>query len=212
MDPQRPTKAACDLFDDLMQLAQAVRERIICGNLRLVISIAKNCKSVDLTFDELCSEGVFALMRAVDCFNIDRGFRFSTYAYTAIARAVHREAGEARIRGQRQINGVPTSTLERFEEMDAEATINEDSLGRSGELLRKLMGGLNPREQLVINARYGIDRDQPQLTFQRLGEILGVSKERVRQIEARALRELKRMAQELALHHFPESLIEGPAS
>ena len=69
-----------------------IRDHLIYSNLRLVISLVKKFVSPQLSFDELYSEGVVTLMQAVEKFDYRRGFRFSTYAYRSISRALYQHS------------------------------------------------------------------------------------------------------------------------
>jgi RNA polymerase sigma factor (sigma-70 family) len=77
-------------IEQCLAASREVRDRIIRANMRLVFSIVKKFVASKHPFDELLSEGVVPLMRAVGNFDYDKGFRFSTYASRAIARDVHR--------------------------------------------------------------------------------------------------------------------------
>ncbi len=184
------------LLTDIEQLHRqtlVVRDHILSANLRLVMSIAKaQCDGL-LTFDELFSEGVPVLLRAIDKFDVERGFRFSTYAYTAVLRSFHKAKADAAKRHRRQKSSVDNSTLDLAEDRASET--NELPVS-TVPLVRELLELLPPRESKIVQARFGLLDDQSPCTLEEIGDLHGVSKERARQLLARAMISLRTLIEE----------------
>lgn len=180
-------------IEALHRQALIVRDRIISANLRLVMSIAKAQAEGRLKFDELFSEGVPVLMRAVEKFDVERGFRFSTYAYTAVRRTLHQAKADAHRHNRRQLTSVEPSVLDRMGDNAA----STDPLPESAiPLVRELLERLPSRENLIVRARFGMLPNQADCTLQEVGRLVGVSKERARQLLNRAFAHLKALVEE----------------
>ena len=235
------------------------REALVNHNLRLVISIAKHYMGRGLALLDLIQEGNCGLMRAVDKFEVEKGFRFSTYATFWIKQAISRAIMEQ----SRNIR-MPVYTIEmmskvkkaerdleqrfgreaRIEEIakyldmkvekvkeiyswmkdttsldiavgeDDDTTIgsfveDEVAADRFSSIEKKertkaidtVLGTLNERERFVIERRFGISVSRPR-TLEEVGNELNISKERVRQIEAAALRKLRNPRRAKVLKEF----------
>ena len=235
------------------------REALVNHNLRLVISIAKHYMSRGLALLDLIQEGNCGLMKAVDKFEVEKGFRFSTYATFWIKQAISRAIMEQ----SRNIR-MPVYTIEmmskvkkaerdleqqfgreaRIEEIakyldmkvekvkeiyswmkdttsldiavgeDDDTTIgsfveDEAAADRFSSIEKKertkaidtVLGTLNEREKFVIERRFGIGVSRPR-TLEEVGNELNISKERVRQIEAAALRKLRNPRRAKVLKEF----------
>lgn len=169
----------------------ALRNHITEANLRLVVSIAKQFVPAGTPeFFDLVSEGNGVLMRAVDLYNPTYGYRFSTYATTAIRRHFARVCSRENRQRQRFVTG-SYSTLESGEGNTDEPQLQADiALDYHARLL---LNTLNQRERFIVEGRFGFG-EKP-LTFRELGEQLGISKERVRQLLIRALSKLRTAAE-----------------
>jgi RNA polymerase sigma factor (sigma-70 family) len=195
IDPKKPCASLIREAEELLDQARLTRDQIVRANLRLVVSIAKQYLDSDLSFDDLVSDGNVALMRAVEKFDFSRGFRFSTYATWAIKRLFYRSLGTQRQRQTRFVSGdenlfdlTPDETLPVEGEMQDLRELSSNMHG--------IVDRLDDRERAIIAARFGLGTDEESTTLAELGRQLGVSKERVRQIEARALRKLRGWAEE----------------
>lgn len=188
-------EAAIRRAEAALHRAEQVRGQIIRANMRLVISIVKRFVTPQHAFDDLLSDGIVSLVNSVDKFNFEKGFRFSTYAYRAITRQLYRTIGDHRKRQQRWMTQASEVGLESLESGSVDVAEEQEYDALSG-LLDDMIGQLDRRERFIIRSRHAIGGHRCKKTFQRLADVLGVSKERVRQLEQRALSKLKTMAEE----------------
>jgi RNA polymerase sigma factor (sigma-70 family) len=193
LNPRTATVSQLDKIERLQAEAQETRNQIIEANLRLVFSLAKRYASVGSSaFDEFMGEGHVTLMRAVEKFDFSRGVKFSTYATWAVVNGCNallkKQSSANRQAFCQSIDGVEDYIA------DHRVTAGEE---RSVQELRRAVGelllGLNSRERAIIEARFGFDLNQSP-TLKELGEGLGISKERVRQLQQRALEKLRTLA------------------
>jgi RNA polymerase primary sigma factor len=168
------------------------------ANLRLVVSIAKKFSDVKNPFDELLSEGISTLMRAVEKFDYDRGFRFSTYATQAIRRTLCRMVNQAQ-RDRTRFVLTETAQLEESPADETEGMMTEQRWEELRGALGRMLNKLDPRERMIIRCRFGLDRTRQVRTLQSLAREFGVCKERVRQLEMRAMTKLRTMAEQTKL-------------
>jgi len=178
-------------IERLLLQANGVKNQIVRANLRLVVSIAKKHVGGAQSLFELVSDGNVSLMRAVEKFDYSRGNRFSTYASWAIMRNFARSVPRERY------------LLDRFstghdEILDIAAALrtydpDEVNLNELRESIDVVLAQLSPTERRILIDHYGLDETRPQRTFQQLGQYLGMSKERVRQIESKALGKLRKI-------------------
>ena len=179
----------------LIDQAKQVRDCIIRANTRLVISIVKKFVSPSFSFDELLSDGIVILMNAVEKFDYERGFRFSTYAYRSISRNAYKEVMD-RKKDMGRFAAIPEESIEGALEESSTASMDDKTWERLRTMLAKFLGGLDKRERLIVKARYALGAHRKVQTFQSIADQLGVSKERIRQLEQRAVGKLQKMASE----------------
>lgn len=187
--------SAIAAINDRLERAADIKNRIIKANLRLVVSIAKRHLPGAGTSGlfELISDGNMALIRAVDKFDYARGFRFSTYASWAVKRSFARSIPQAwgiLSRFQTGREELLASTRDhRSEERtaDAEAPTQEAACAAVTESL----GSLDERERSIVERHFGLAGANRSRTLDEIGREFGLSKERVRQIEKRALIKLR---------------------
>ena len=170
---------------------------LITANLRLVVSIAKKFVDPTWSFDELVSEGNLALMRAVEKFNFALGNRFSTYATYAIQRHFYRLSQRGRTLRKRFVAD-DDALKDRAEEPSTAKYCSSEQIETLKNLFQSFLAELEPRERKIVVARFGFDGKAPR-TFRELGSQMGVCKERIRQIQSRAMEKLRELAAEAKL-------------
>jgi len=198
LNPDSPNVEAMDEIDRLVGHATCVRDQIIKANMRLVISIVKKFVSPKHAFDDLLSDGIVSLMQAVDKFDYHRGFRFSTYAYRAIARNAYRAITDQHKEDGR-FDVVASDDLMSLPEQDRTSPLNDNEWMRMRAQLGNLLPHLDRREQFIVRGRFALGAHRQVRTFQCLADKLGISKERVRQLEQRAVAKLQALAEQVDL-------------
>lgn len=195
LDVTQPKSSLMDEIESLHEQAVATKNDIARANLRLVVSIAKRHVTPDQNFFELVSDGNMSLLRAIEKFDFARGNKFSTYASWAImknfARTIPTEF--------KQRDRFRTSQDELFasaQEHRGNPLVEESAQTLREVQIERILRRLDEREQKIIIGRFGLDHAQEPQTLKEVGASLGVTKERIRQIEARALSKLRMAAQE----------------
>lgn len=197
LDPRRATRRQIERVEGLLAEAETVKAILITSNLRLVVSIAKKFVDPSWSFDELVSEGNLALMRAVEKFNFALGNRFSTYATYAIQRHFYRLSHRGRQQRKRFVSDDEALRMQAASEPDTRYRSSEQ-LDTLKQLFAGFLSELEPRERSIVVARFGFDGKAPR-TFRELGSQMGVCKERIRQIQSRAMDRIKELAEEARL-------------
>ena len=247
-------------LEALVLTGDAARERFIAANLRLVVSIAKRYQSATMPLPDVIQEGNLGLMRAVEKFEPERGFKFSTYATwwirQAITRAIadkgrtirvpahvsealgvlartgstlHRQLGrEPTIEELADATGLRPDRVADYQQAVLEtvslsAPINEDQGELSDliaddvetpfeaaatklehEALEAVLRLLTDRERAVLRMRFGLDGAMPR-TLEDVGREFELTRERIRQIEAKALTKLRHPCAPPALRQLVEA-------
>ncbi len=173
------------------------REYLVRTNLALVLAMAKRTRLGDVDFAEIVSEGNMALIRAVDKFNVDRGFKFSTYACRAILKAFSRTA----LKSNRHRTRFPVEFEPEMEKSDwtdrRRDAVEEDCIDELKAIVDRNLADLSQVEETVIRRRFNWKQeDEHALTLEEVGQIIGVTKERVRQIQNKALMKIRSVMEE----------------
>ncbi len=258
---KRELKETLEIVEERIEKSKRAKSELIEANLRLVVSIAKKYTNRGLQFLDLIQEGNIGLMKAVDKFEYQRGYKFSTYATwwirQAITRAIADQARTIRIpvhmietinkliRTSRYLvqehgrEPTPEEIAEKMEfplekvrkvlkiakePISLETPIGEEedshlgdfiedkkviSPGEAvvnhnlGEQTRKVLTTLTPREEKVLRMRFGIG-EKSDHTLEEVGRDFSVTRERIRQIEAKALRKLRHPSRSKKLKSFVE--------
>jgi RNA polymerase primary sigma factor len=195
LDPMQARTSLMNEIEKLYDQAVAVKNEIVQANLRLVVSIAKRHVSGSDDFFGLVSDGNMSLIRAAEKFDFSRGNKFSTYASWAIMKNYARTIPDEFKRRDR----FRTSQDEIFTSKQDQRSdeIGQENAQRVREQqVERILSRLDDRERQIIVSRFGLDHDRGPLTLKEVGHEMGVTKERIRQIEARALDKIRQAAHE----------------
>jgi RNA polymerase primary sigma factor len=174
----------------LLHEVRTIQDRIIRSYLGLVVSIVKSWIQPNEDFTELVSVGNLAMVRALEGFDFARGRRFSTYATWAVTNDFVRRVPRERNRRRRFVTGRDAFLQVAIDHRDGHS--DAEDLDQYRKVAQMMLGRLTEREQLIVNRRFGLTGEKQ--TLEQLGQVIGISKERVRQIESRALGKLRRIA------------------
>jgi RNA polymerase sigma factor (sigma-70 family) len=168
------------------------REYLVRTNLALVLAMAKRTRLGELDFAEVVSEGNMALLRAIEKFNVERGFKFSTYACRAILKAFSRTASKAnRHRARFPVEFEPEMEKSDWQDRRRDA-VQDECIDELRAIVEGNLADLSSIEQTVIRRRFNWKQvDEAPLTLEEVGRIIGVTKERVRQIQNKALTKIR---------------------
>ncbi|MDX2149046.1 MAG: sigma-70 family RNA polymerase sigma factor [Planctomycetota bacterium] len=190
---RQPTPEQAEQLLNWHRIAERVREQIAETNLALVLAMAKRTRMSEVDFADLVSEGNMALLRAVDKFDAGRGYKFSTYACRAILKAFSRQGMKLSKYRQR----FPTDfdpKLERSNFLETKrSTFEKDAAEEVKRIVLDNRAALTDVERTVIEHRFGLEsgENEKPMTLEQVGQIIGVTKERVRQIQNKAMEKIR---------------------
>jgi RNA polymerase sigma factor (sigma-70 family) len=181
-----------EAIERLQEQVNAVKDTLISCNMRLVVSIAKRHANQTDNFFELLSDGNMSLMKAVEKFDYSRGNKFSTYASWAIMKNFARSLPQEKTHKERYVTGnedlFEAATDTRTDEHEVVAAAEQAT-----KRVNRLLEHLDPRDREIIRLRAGLDGSEPK-TLAQIGEQLGITKERVRQLNVRIMKQLRDLA------------------
>jgi RNA polymerase primary sigma factor len=175
------------------RLSDTIREQIAETNLALVLAMAKRTRMSEVDFADLVSEGNMALLRAVDKFDAGRGYKFSTYACRAILKAFSRQGMKLSKYRQR----FPTDFDPKLEKSNflevKRSSFEKDAAEEVKRIVIENRADLSDVERTVIEHRFGLESGELEkpMTLEQVGQIIGVTKERVRQIQNKAMEKIR---------------------
>jgi len=184
-----------DRIEKLDDASVVTKNQIIRANLRLVVSIAKRYVDPAGDFFELVSEGNMSLIKAADKFDFALGYKFSTYASWAIMKNFARDITNGLRRRDRFRTG-QSEVFNTTEDRHTDQYEQESAQIRRESHVQRLLGRLDEMELQIITGRFGLVRGQEPLTLKQVGTAMGVTKERIRQIQYRAMDKLRKAAKE----------------
>jgi RNA polymerase primary sigma factor len=194
IDPSRVKIQVLNDIESVQEEASAIKDMLINANMRLVVNIAKRHSAQTDNFFELLSDGNMSLIRAVEKFDFGRGFKFSTYASWAIMKNFARSIPDEKHRRERFVTGheevFEIAPDTRSDEHEVLATKE-----RATHSVNRLLDYLEPREREIIRMRAGLDNHAKGMTLEEIGQQFGITKERVRQLNARAMKKLRSLAE-----------------
>jgi RNA polymerase sigma factor (sigma-70 family) len=195
LDPARARIQDLKTIEELQEQAIEVKDQLVSSNMRLVASIAKRHAGPNDNFFELLSDGNLSLMRAVEKFDFSRGNKFSTYASWAIMKNFARSIPEEKHRRDRFVTGHD----ELFESAADTRSSEHEQLKaqeQAVDRVNRLLEHLDPREREIIRLRAGLDHSEGPMTLEEIGQQLGITKERVRQLNVRIMNKLRTLARQ----------------
>ena len=192
LDPTRAKVADLLKIEDLKEGIRDCRDLLINCNQRLVYNNAKKHLGQTENIDDLVSDGNLSLMRAVEKFNYGLGNKFSTYATWAIIKNFARSIPDAKTHRQRYMTG-----HDELFEAKADVRTDEQEVIAAADAAKarvaKLLDHLDARTREVIRMRTGLDGNE-EMTLEQIGQHFGITKERVRQINVRGMKQLREWA------------------
>lgn len=196
LQAETPDRAAVERIERLLHDAEGVRNQIAESNLRLIVAIARRFSNNAGEFEEMVAEGNLVLLAAIEKFDFARGFRFSTYATHAVQRFFYR-----RWKVQQRRKSVVQSTVEGFlnevASPSSDESLDSPVLKDFERLLQRMDDCLDERERIIVAERFGLSERGVARTLRQIAADLGISKERVRQLQIRALDKLHDLAIEI---------------
>lgn len=185
--------ATLGTMDRLLDQATKIRNYLVQVFTKLATGVARQYVNTEFRLDELLSEAHVTLLRAVELFDIERGFRFSTYATNAIRHNLNRYVTRQHRLRQTTRDYLPADGI-AVEPTACPHRREREYLARMERIVRWIRQ-LDPREQKILKNRYGLASEPRPVTLQSLADQMGLSRERVRQLEHRAIEKLRLLAE-----------------
>ena len=193
VDRRRPRSRQLDRIERLIADAVRVKNFLIRSNLRLVVSIAKRHLKPTSNFFEMVSDGNMSLMRAIEKFDYTKGNKFSTYASWAIMKNYARSIPAEYKLLDRFRTG--NDDVFHFSQDERGSQLKDEVVNaRQHQVIMSILDQLDDRERAIILHRYGLERGCEPETLEQVGTRFGVTKERIRQIESRAMQKIRKIA------------------
>jgi len=193
LNAKRPSARIVGEIEQLLHDAAETKNLLIRTNLRLVVAVARRFAPPGGNFFELVSDVNISLMLAVEKFDFGRGFKFSTYATWAIQRNFSRSIPAEYTRSGRFRTG-NDEMFQQEKDQRSDGFAEERTNRLQHDALTKILKNLETRDRDIITLRYGLTDTTEPMTLEQIGRRFGVSKERIRQLEAKALRKLREIA------------------
>lgn len=185
----------------------AARNKLVEANLKFVTNIARNYKGLGLSYSDLIQEGNAGLFKAVDRFDPDKGFKFISYAVNWIKQSILDALNK---KNSLKSTELPNETIDDIIDddfkkdfnindislNDAYIDLSDDEKRREKDIVdttKFLLTGLTSREKYIVCQYNGINEKKPK-TLEEIGDKLGITKERVRQINEKAMKKLRAYA------------------
>lgn len=188
LDQAGPAVPRMDEIERLLNEARQIRDGLVTVFLKLAKTVVKMFASQRHLRDELLAEAYVSLLRAVELFDTERGFRFSSYAIPAIRSNLRRYLDKRRREGLRSVD---LGTCDFVVDSGRWTVAYQSRIERATVNLDQMLSQLRPREEAIIRCRFGLGMSPGVHTLQQLASEWGVTRERVRQLEQRALEKLR---------------------
>lgn len=193
LNVSRVSTAELDRLEKLLRQADDVKNLLIRTNLRLVVAAVKKYAWTGFDFSELVSDGNISLMRALEKFDFSRGFKFSTYAVWAIRNNFSRSIFSEHSRRERFRTGLD-EVFSASSDMRSDEYQENVAHEQRRETVHQILQRLSERERDILACRFGLRQGSEPLTLEQVGAQQGVTKERIRQLEKRAIYKLQELA------------------
>jgi RNA polymerase sigma factor (sigma-70 family) len=204
LDPAAASPSDLAEIETLLLQANEIKNGIVQGNLRVAVHVARKHQRPDRPLMELVSDATIWLMRAVEKYDFARGTagggganavrsaRFSTYASYAIMKNFARDRAEQLTRRDSHVLTGQDELLHSVGSREPEHAVADglDAASLQSDL-HSVIQELPARERELVTSHYGLDGSRPALSLSEIGDKMGITKARVRQLEARALRKLR---------------------